>query len=168
LQLPFRVPASRGKGCGTRGCGTRRGGEPACRGSAGASSSPVCLPASSSASRCHSQVQTPEEAPAATTGARVTSHRPRLAAAAATNAFQAREPSGDAARLPGWQHEDLGARGDQGNDEERRQRDQHVDKAAHDHAANSLKLPRCRLHRRAEALLRQPHCLAAASAVHRE
>jgi hypothetical protein len=127
---------------------------------------PVCLPASSLASRCHSQARTPEEAPAATTGARVTSHRHRLAAAAATNAVSGHGAErGNVARLRGRHQEHLAARGDQGNDDERRQRDQNVDEAAYDHPANSLQLPRCRLDRWDEALLRKPHCLAAAPAV---
>ena len=46
----------------------------------------MCLPACSLQPACHSRGPTPEEAPEATTGARVTSHRRHQAEAAATKA----------------------------------------------------------------------------------
>ena len=61
---------------------------------------------------------------------------------------------------------DLTARRNQGNDDERRDRDQYVDQTAHDHGADS-----CRqwpLDCRDRPLLYQPHRIAPPSSVHRK
>jgi hypothetical protein len=77
------VVCSRKPRRGRYGRGTRKGGR-ACSSSTSASSLRARLPASSSASRCHSPGRMLEVAPVVTLAAPATSHHPRLAAAAVT------------------------------------------------------------------------------------
>lgn len=67
---------------------------------------------------------------------------------------------------PGPRWKKLAARGDEGHEDERRQCDQHVDKATHGHAANSAH--RCPFDRCGREFLHEPDGSAAAPAVHLE